>query len=371
MANESTLSAPTQAVRRLAGRRAAIAPPVDVSFPELVWAHFIRQREVHDTGNLNGEADAEYRSRLAAFEASEGRLVNAYWCVCEASAVALTAKPRNTGFARVFRQPPEIRFHSATDWVTRDSPEIANVLHACETLAVRASEILRGPTERIAMQWILATAGHMLGFADENEGKRTRSETARLVRRKRNELEKIEAYYHRAGEKVGRLVYFTGMLLGVALVAATAVAAGGLMWWWGGFDPMEKTTQYLVVSYSMGAVGAVMSVMTRMSSSKVGVFTVDFEVGRGPIRSLGAFRPFIGATSALVIYFAMKSELFQVLPAQKESVYLFAVVGFIAGFSERWVNVIFGRAQRVLGTVEEPKPSPNTNPPTEEGSPRV
>jgi hypothetical protein len=217
------------------------------------------------------------------------------------------------------------------------------------------------------MQWILATAGHMLGFADEKEGKRTRTETARLVRRKRNELVKIEAYYHRAGEKVGRLVYFTGMLLGVALVAATAVAAGGLMWWWGGFDPMEKTTQNLVVSYSMGAVGAVMSVMTRMSSSKVGVFTVDFEVGRGPLRSLGAFRPFIGATSALVIYFAMKSELFQVLPAQKESLYLFAVVAFIAGFSERWVNVIFGRAQRVLGTVEEPKPKPSN----EEGSPRV
>ena len=372
MANESTLSAPIQAIRRLAGRRAAAAPPVAVSFPELVWAHFIRQREVHDTGNLNGEADEEYRRRLAAFEASEGRLVNAYWCVREASAVALTAKPRNTGFARLFPQPPEIRFHSETDWVTRDSPEIANVLHSCETLAVRASEILRGPTERIAMQWILATAGHLLGFADENEGKRTRSETARLVRRKRNELEKIEAYYHRAGEKVGRLVYFTGMLLGVALVAATALAAGILGQFFTEVDLMDETTQNLMVSYSMGAVGALMSVMTRMSSSKVGVFTVDFEVGRGPLRSLGAFRPFIGATSALVIFFGMKADLFQILPdSQQESIYLFAVVAFIAGFSERWVNVIFGRAQRVLGTVEEPKPNPNSNPPTDKGSPRV
>ena len=360
MANESTLPAPIQAIRRLAGRRAAAEPQVAVSFPELVWAHFIRQREVHDTGTLNGEADEEYRRRLAAFEASEGRLVNAYWCVCEASAVALTAKPRG-GFARLFRLSPEIRFHSATDWVTRDSPEIANILHTCETLAVRAGEILRGPTERIAMQWILATAGHLLGFADESEGKRTRSETARLVRRKRNELEKIEAYYHRAGEKVGRLVYFTGMLLGLALVAATAVGAGGLVWWWTGIDFMDQDTQNIMVSWALGAVGALMSVMTRMSSSKVGVFTVDFEVGRGPLRSLGAFRPFIGATSALVIFFAMKSELFQVLPAQKESIYLFAVVAFIAGFSERWVNVIFGRAQRVLGAVEEPKPKPPTD----------
>ena len=369
MANESTLAAPIQAIRRLAGRRASAAALEAVSFPELVWAHFIRQREVHDTGNLNGEADAEYRRRLAAFEASQGRLVNAYWCVCEASAVALTAKPRG-GLARLFRLSPEIRFHSATDWVTRDQPEIANVLHTCDTLAVRAAEILRGPTERIAMQWILATAGHMLGFADEREGKRSRTEAARLVRRKRNELEKIEAYYHRAGEKIGRLVYFTGMLLGLALVAATALAAGILGQFFTEINLMDETTQNLIVSYSMGAVGALMSVMTRMSSSKVGVFTVDFEVGRGPLRSLGAFRPFIGATSALVIYFGMKADLFQILPAsQQESIYLFAVVGFIAGFSERWVNVIFGRAQRVLDTVEEPKPKPN--PPTVEGSPRV
>jgi hypothetical protein len=355
----TTLPAPLEAIRRLGARREQPLPSA-VSFPELVWAHFLRQREVHETGNLSGEADAEFRRRLAAFEASEGRLVNAYWCVCEASAVALTAKPRG-GFARVFRQAPEIRFHAATDWVTRDSTEIANTLHTCETLAVRAGEILRGPTERIAMQWILAIAGHMLGFADEKEGKRTRTERARLVRRKRNELAKVEDYYHRAGEKVGRLVYFTGMLLGLALVAATALAAGGLLWWWTGLDPQDETTQYLMVSYAMGAVGALMSVMTRMSSSKEGVFTVDFEVGRGPIRSLGAFRPFIGATSALVIFFAMKSDLFQVLPDQQESIYLFAVVAFIAGFSERWVNVIFGRAQRVLGAVDEPKQKPQTD----------
>jgi hypothetical protein len=365
LANASTLPAPIQAVRRLAGRRTAPELPSAVSFPELVWAHFIRQREVHETGSLNGEADEEFRRRLAAFEASEGRLVNAYWCTCEASAVALTARRRGF-FSHLFRQSPEIRFHAATDWVTRDSPEIANTLHTCETLSVRASEILRGPTERIAMQWILATAGHMLGFVDQKEGKRTRADTARLVRRKRSELEKIEAYYHRAGEKVGRLVYFTGMLLGLALVAAIAIAAGVLVDQFGMLMLSAETTQNLIVSFGMGAVGALMSVMTRMSSSKQGVFTVDFEVGRGPLRSLGAFRPFIGATSALVIFFGIQSDLFQILPQgqqESKSIYYFAVVAFIAGFSERWVNVIFGRAQRVLDA-DEPKPVPDERSPS-------
>ena len=67
----------------------------------------------------------------------------------------------------------------------------------------------------------------------------------------------------------------------------------------------------------------------------------------------------------------MKSELFQVIPAQKESLYLFAVVAFIAGFSERWVNVIFGALSACSARFEEPNPNPNPNPPTDEGSPRV
>jgi hypothetical protein len=342
----TTLSTPLQAIRRLAGR-AERPPPSAVSFPELVWAHFLRQREVRETRNFRGDAETEYRRLLAAFEKAEGRLLNAYWCTSKASAVALTSRRRG-GLVGLFRRGCEVRFHSATDWVARDSPEIANTLHTCETLALRASEILRGPTERITMQWILATAGHLLGFVDEKKRTRSRGEETRLVRRKRNELERIEAYFHRAGEKVGRLVYFSGMLLGLALVAATALAAAGLLWWGTGLDPEDQTTQNLFMSYSMGAVGALVSVMTRMSSSKEGTFNVDFEVGRGPLRSLGSFRPFIGATSALVVFFAMKAELFQVLPEDQETTYLFAVVAFISGFSERWANVIFGRAERIL-----------------------
>jgi hypothetical protein len=363
MADASTLPAPLEAVRRLAARREQPAPE-DASFPELVWAHFLRQREVFETGKLNGEAEAEYRRRLAAFEARHGRLINAYWCTSEASAVALTSR-RGGRIARACRRQPETRFHAATDWVVRDSPEVANILHTCETLAMRAGEVLRGPTERIAMQWILAVAGHLLGFLDAKDRSRSRSETARLVRRKRNELEQIEGYYHRAGEKVGRLVYFTGMLLGLGAVAVVGLAAGGLLWWWTGLDPDDATMHNLAASYSMGAVGALMSVMTRMASSKEGTFNVDFEVGRGPLRSLGSVRPFIGAISALVVFFALQGDIVEPLPKHEGSaVYLFAVLGFVAGFSERWANVIFGRAERMLTGAEGAKKAPDDAQPT-------
>jgi hypothetical protein len=336
VANASTLTAPIEAVRKRFGR--VRAEPGDCSFPELVWAHHLRQREL-DEGRIHGEAEQEYRRRLQAFQEAEGRLVNAYWCTTEASAVAVTEKRTIKG--------REMRFHAATDWVARDSPEIANVLHVCETLAVRVREVLGGASERIALQWILATAGHLLGFVDHEHG-RARRETTRIVSRKRNELARIEDYYHRAGEKGGRIIYFTGMVIGVLFVGAVGFGIIEALWWKTSLNQGDQVTRNLAASYTFGALGAVMSVMTRMASSKEGTFNLDFEVGRSTLRSLGALRPCIGALSALIVFFALEGDLVQVLPQQKNSVYVIAVASFVAGFSERWANVIFGRAVRVL-----------------------
>jgi hypothetical protein len=362
----TTLSPPVDALARAEGRNGKPQQSA-VSFPELVWAHFLRYKEVHGKKNLHGPMETEYRRRLAAFEEAEGELIGAYWCTTEASAAAITkAQQKGHGLARLRPQPADIRFHAAVDWVARDYPEVANVLHTCETLAVRVREVLSGTSERIAMQWILAIAGHLLGFVDDREGRqRDRKVEEKLVARKRNELAKVEQYYLRAGEKHGRIVYFWGMMSGVIAVALLGAAASALLWWWTGFDPDDATTQYLFASYAMGAVGAIVSVMTRMGSEES--FRIDFEVGRRQLHRLGSFRPVIGAVSALFVFFAMKADLFQVLPEQqRESVYLYAVVAFIAGFSERWTNVIFGKAEQLLTGAEEetpatqpaPKPAP-------------
>jgi hypothetical protein len=357
MANASTAPAPVQAIRRLAGRRASPPPPSAVSFPELVWAHFARQQELHGKGDSSGNAEAEYRRRLAAFEEAEGRLVNAYWCTSEASAVAVTEKRR--GFLR----RKELRYHAATDWIARGSPDIAHALHVCDTLAVRVTAVLVGTAERIAMQWILAAAGHALGFIDRDrvaEGQKAK----RLVNRKHRELDQIEKYYLEAGEKQGNLTYFWGMMIGIVAVGAIGGLVGGFLWWKAGLDPNATTNENLIVSYSMGGVGALVSVMTRMASAKDN-FKLDFEVGRGQLLGLGSFRPFIGAVSALIVFCAVQGDLIQVLPDGEQSIYLFAVLAFAAGFSERWAHVAIGTAGRILGGEDDAKPP--AKPPTQEG----
>ncbi len=42
----------------------------------------------------------------------------------------------------MWRSRPNIRFHAATDWATRDAQEIGHALHTTETLAIRVSEVL-------------------------------------------------------------------------------------------------------------------------------------------------------------------------------------------------------------------------------------
>jgi hypothetical protein len=91
----------------------------------------------------------------------------------------------------------------------------------------------------------------------------------------------------------------------------------------------------------MGGVGAIISVMSRMAGK--GAFSIDHEVGRKMVRRLGSLRPFIGATFAVAIYFGLQSKLFQ-FGTVARTIYFYAAVSFLAGFSERWARVMLDTA---------------------------
>jgi hypothetical protein len=334
-----------------------------VSFPELVWAHFLWQREVHEQGILHGEAERDFQQLLKAFERANGQIQRVYWCSGEASAVAITAKRPYGKLGETLRLHPVVRFHAITHWVTREQPEISGLLHRCEAMSVKFTELLRHGTQQIAMEWLLAISAHLLGFADGVDA-RSRAETKAMVESTEQELAELQAYYERAGEETGRIVYFWGMMIGLAALGVLGAVGAGLLYRIDALNWHAAATQNLYVSYTMGAVGAIVSVLTRMASGKSEKFKVDFEVGRPPIRRVASFRPFLGAVFALVLYFALLGDLVQLGTESdgQEPLEYYAVLSFFAGFSERWVRGVLSPVASFAGGGEEPASAPDPKP---------
>ena len=315
-----------------------------VFFPELVRAHYAWEK----TGCVDGREADRYRDALTAFQADEGEMLHVYWATKRPSAVALTLKQRSR-LARMFSDHDEsIRLHRVTDWLARES-KVADLLHHCDTLAIKVSEVLRGTSERIAMQWIYAVESHLLGFIERTGGRADERQMKQALDSQKDELIEIERYYARAATKAARIVYFWGMVAGAAVSAALGTALAVALWASGEFDkPQTVTTQTFFLCFVAGTMGAFISVLMRMSSNS---FRVDYEVGRSTIRRLGSFRPFIGAIFGVVLFFVVESGLLSIdLAAKSESerFFYYGSLAFLAGFNERFTNVILGKAEQTI-----------------------
>jgi hypothetical protein len=333
-----------------------------ILFPELVWAHYIWQHETgkgprrgsqahlaspdHDRPESGDEraSEKEYRQKLRAFQDAEGEILDAYWCWNEASAVALTAsRPRRLTFRRRHRQ---MHLHRATDWATIGTPAIADLLHRLDSLAIRASEILTPTPKRIAMERIFAEQSYLLSSVETTDRKPTDSQLRAVIAKEGRALTEIESYYDRAAQNAGRIYYFFGMMAGLTTLAALAALVVIPLVLYTDLELVELR-DYLS-SYSAGALGAVVSVMSRMRQDvrSPQAFHVDYEVGRSPLWFLGGVRPFLGAIFGTATYFALRSGLIRLTPEGRETeFYFYALLAFLSGFSERFAHVILGQAE--------------------------
>jgi len=130
------------------------------------------------------------------------------------------------------------------------------------------------------------------------------------------------------------------MIFGLSLLGLGVLAAWALGW-----------SEHMVVALGMGGIGAVISVLTRMAN-RDSRFNLDHEVGQKEARRLGAFRPFIGATVGALLYLAVSGRLLVVGAVENKTLAFYAVISFLAGFSERWAKVVLDIAP------PEPQPKP-------------
>lgn len=289
------------------------------TFTELVYAHY-EWWKARQAGAVDAAAEAAYDSVLTAFEARHGRLVRTYWCSEVESAVGLTEQKRRLG-------GPVYTFHRESDWATKHAPEVAEELHRCDALAVRARAVLTGVRQHICLELVVACAANLLSLVDARARSGDKTKTAEALEHERAAVSKVEAYYHNAANGQAQLVYFAG-------IATVTIALGGVAAVW-----LSVSWASPVAALVAGALGAVVSVIQRINSGK---FELEYDVGGPYTFFLGGLRPLIGGVFAMAITFAFSSGLLQLPVASRESPdhrhLALIVLAFLAGFSERWAQ---------------------------------
>lgn len=156
----------------------------------------------------------------------------------------------------------------------------------------------------------------------------------------RGELTVARNRFRKAAQRGAQSRYWRGMVAGATILAVICAILGAVFWAFG-------VKAAYGVALPAGGLGAIVSVLQRMSSGKM---KLDFTTGRDLLEVFGAVRPFIGAIFGIVV---MALLLGGIVPAidipEGEELAFFAGVGFLAGFNERWAQDMLKGSAGTLG----------------------
>ena len=321
---------------------AIVKPRARASFSDLVEAWARRDEST--------EAERHYSEQRGAFESVRGEIVDGYLCESGPMAIVLTAQPPSRLEKLLLFRKERIQISTDTERLVRAHPEVAHLLHRAEVQYVSVRQALRGLSQRLLVNWLFVWTRDVMISAAPTEGVPPVPFDADEIRALDRELDLMAGSYEQAASREAQIVYLGGMLMGVLALCALAVPVGLLL---NGADvPVDLTIFFGCVI--AGALGAVISVVTRMSADK---FQVRHEVGRGYVQRVAAFRPFIGSVFGVLVYLALAGDVItgiNVPPVEDEEkrFAFFLVFAFAAGFSERMVKEVL----RSTGGEDEKKP---------------
>ena len=319
-----------------------------VSFSDLVDTWKVR--------DASPEAEQRYHDRRAAFESARGEITDGYICEDGPMAVVLTAQPPSRLEKLLLFRKERIQLFTETERLVRAHPEVAHTLHRAEVQYVSVKQALRGLSQRLLVNWLFVWNRDVMISAAPVEGVAPPAFEPAEIRRLERELDLISASYEQSASREAQIVYLGGMLMGVMALCALAVPVGLLL---AGTDVPVDLTRFFGCLIA-GALGALVSVVTRMSADK---FHVRHEVGRGYVQRVAAFRPFIGGIFGVLVYFALAGGLIRQinLPDTESGRFAFFLVfAFAAGFSERMVKEVLRTAggEEQKSAAPEPSPAP-------------
>jgi hypothetical protein len=295
------------------------------SFTQLVTATFYRY-EKFNPNPISRLVYESYIERLTdAFEEAHGHIVHSFYCQNVLAAVVLTDRQE------LWIIPPP---------VIPQIQGVADLLFECDRLNLEADRVLVGKWRREDLPGtktlIYTVVTKLLSVVDEVAETKGRPAPGILELHAR-EVKYASDYYRRAAERHANFDYFLGMLIGSALCLTVIT----IIWILLQFEIESTIGRTLISCLIAGAIGAVVSVMSRMT---FGDLSLDCEAGRRLLTMLGGFRPFIGMIFGAAMWALSASGVLAIGPSGEGRLPFFFLIAFLAGFSERWAQDMLGRS---------------------------
>jgi hypothetical protein len=240
----------------------------------------------------------------------------------------------------------EPTFGDPADWKAKE------ILFHCMNLHYKALEFLTPQPRKICMRMIFGVIATLLGTLDARALNKQRdkpfgsdpTEVATLER----ELAQAQAYYRASAQRQAQLEYLLGMLTAIipaAVITAIVAVTAGLL---------DKPATVAVLG---GAIGAVVSVMSRMSSGSI---ELKPDSGKKTIRALGFMRPVIGGIFGAVVYVFLAGGIVEIVtpPNGTGELAFYGGLGFLSGFSERFANDVIAQGAATTPPLPDTARSP-------------
>jgi hypothetical protein len=309
------------------------------SFRQYVDTCYYWRTEFNDNGEKSRLRYRGYRDSIySAFVSAEGRVVDSYFCSSVVAAAALTARRR--------RILPSFRAEVLNVHIIDNAPRDAETDHAsgaamdliaeCDELVTEVDEHLAGRWRTVCMDKLYGVVTDALAILDRRRDEEPIRITPTpgepppvgfsLVEQARRRLDAAREYLKSAAERLALLYYLRGVLSSAAVVLVVAATLALL----------RDDASLALWASGAAAVGATASVLSRVVKDGL---RLDYEAGKVRLVLLGAIRPVLGAFSGLLLYFGIEGGILPIeLGAGSSRTALLAVLGFAAGFSERFAE---------------------------------
>ena len=233
------------------------------------------------------------------------------------------------------------------------SEQLVDLLRRCQQVAYSSWHRLTPFDRRQCQNMIFSVIEEALRLLDSKE----KVESGGCLRALTKRLNEAEEFMLRCATRRAQGKYLKGML-GGTLITGALVGAVALVLIDG--DDLTRLAGQLLLVATAGAVGAVVSVLWRMTSGsfRMNLPTLSHEMKGTDVRLMAALRPVIGLVFALAMIVLVMGA---VIPVDKQSgetqTALFAGIGFLAGFSERLAQDMFVRSGQGMTGVMSDSPS--------------